>query len=1149
MIKNVQTTIDFSDYIKDRTRDFSGREWVFSKINDWLQKKERFFLLTGRPGSGKTSLAARLVQMSLGEISSDNFPTLGRDSLTFFHFCQAQNDPTLIPQRFIEALSRQLANKYQPFAQALLKTGDQNITINSTITAGSAESIAGVLIQDLHIANVSTRVAFDRVVRKPLEQLYSEYPNETIVILVDSLDEALTINNDENIMTLISNIIDDPADLPANVRFILTSRPDPRVLSRIGKASLDLIDDSPEGIDDVQKYAYRRLQTLGERKRGELAHKVSSAGRGNFLYARYVLDDLLVNVEKIDDLSQLKLPKGLDGIYSSFLKRELACNQERWEDRYRPLLGILAVAFGEGLTKEQIIGVTGLAASKTDDILRACAQYIVGSKPYGPFRIYHQSFRDFLLKDGDYQIYPAEANQAIANFFLEDYSGRWYNCTDSYPLKYAPAHLMEAVRKPIKRQMYEKLADNLKKLLIDFEFLEAKTDRIGVDAVLADINAVIDLFGLEKNQLDQLVTLRHSIKREIYNLRGWKLKEKPAFFAQQVLLQAKDAGFTQLASIAKARAIQIGKPYLELLWRNGRALPVMTLSKFDKGSIISLTPDSRVISYLSDEIKIWDIKTGQDVHIFKVNNAYVKALSVTSDSSQIILPFSDGTIKIWSLETGNEICTIKGRMNTIAINLDKQLAISASEGTLTVWNLKTGGDVCTFKGYANNFHITPDWNKAIVISNENIKVLNIYTGQETNSFPNNDNMWSDFDAINITPDGQYLVTGSEDGLKFWNLQNGEMVQTIRCRIMVFAVTPDCNKVISGSPDGMVNLWNIKTGKKIGAFSGHSMEVDFVAIAPNGNNAISFSQDAIKVWDIQAGQSANALTAHEGWVNDIVVTSDNSKAISASWDRTIKIWDMLNGQEIRTLIGHEHNVNCVAISPDELNILSGSWDAMVKLWDFRTGQEICTLAGHNDRLDFVAFTLYTQQAISKSQDNKIKIWNLMTRQETIASDNCLVYAKNLSRDGSLAISASVDHNLEVRDLNIGKVLYSINDKNGWIKAVVIASDGNQAISCYNDGKINVWNFKSGEQFSSIASGIHSYIFPDGKHAVSTSMERNLKVWNLESNEIISTIALDDLIFSVTIAPDGKSILAGDGTGNIYCLRYIDTNSESEKRTQP
>lgn len=449
MIKNVQTTIDFSDYIKDRTRDFSGRGWVFSRINDWLQKNERFFLLTGRPGSGKTSLAARLVQMSLGEIPSDNFPTLGRDSLTFFHFCQAQNDPTLIPQRFIEALSRQLANKYQPFAQALLQTGDQNITINSTITAGSAESIAGVIIQDLHIANVSTRVAFDRVVRKPLEQLYSEYPNETIVILVDSLDEALTINNDENIMTLISNIIDDPADLPANVRFILTSRPDPRVLRSIGKASLDLIDDSPDGIDDVQEYAYRRLQTLSDPKREELANLVSSAGSGNFLYARYVLDDLLVNVEKIDDLSQLKLPKGLDGIYSSFLKRELACNLERWEDRYRPLLGILAVAFGEGLTKEQIIGVTGLLPSKTDDILRACAQYIVGSEPNGPFRIYHQSFRDFLLKEGDYYVYPTECHWKI----VAHYRGKaptWndveWSQVDNYGIAHLVAHLSLAGR-------------------------------------------------------------------------------------------------------------------------------------------------------------------------------------------------------------------------------------------------------------------------------------------------------------------------------------------------------------------------------------------------------------------------------------------------------------------------------------------------------------------------------------------------------------------------------------------------------------------------------------------------------------------------------------------------------------------------------
>jgi hypothetical protein len=30
------TLLDFSDYITDRTRGFTGREWVFAEIDHWL---------------------------------------------------------------------------------------------------------------------------------------------------------------------------------------------------------------------------------------------------------------------------------------------------------------------------------------------------------------------------------------------------------------------------------------------------------------------------------------------------------------------------------------------------------------------------------------------------------------------------------------------------------------------------------------------------------------------------------------------------------------------------------------------------------------------------------------------------------------------------------------------------------------------------------------------------------------------------------------------------------------------------------------------------------------------------------------------------------------------------------------------------------
>src|SRR4051812_2852522 len=107
MSKGFNSVIDFSDYVTDRTRDFTGREWVFNAIDGWLATPtgERTFLLTGGPGSGKSAVMARLVQVSLGQVSAEVYPYLTCDFLLYYHFCQAQQDATLNPLRFVEALS------------------------------------------------------------------------------------------------------------------------------------------------------------------------------------------------------------------------------------------------------------------------------------------------------------------------------------------------------------------------------------------------------------------------------------------------------------------------------------------------------------------------------------------------------------------------------------------------------------------------------------------------------------------------------------------------------------------------------------------------------------------------------------------------------------------------------------------------------------------------------------------------------------------------------------------------------------------------------------------------------------------------------------------------------------------------------------
>src|SRR6266536_754485 len=440
--------LDFSSYIKERTEHFTGREWVFKEVNDWLTKPpgdRRIFLLTGGPGTGKTAIAARLTQLNDDSVGEALAPALRKGWLTHSHFCQAGLESTLSPLTFVQSISETLANRYPAFRAALEKSGSRQIVINQNVgTVQEGGQVIGAQISQvqIEIKGGDARPLFDLAVRLPLEELCKQLPAERIVILVDSLDEALTFNAENNITQLLKLV----NDFPPQARFFFTCRSNSdRVFNLVGPPTLDLIANAPSDVDDVRLYAAARLNTVPETKRQVLADRVAEKSRGNFLYAFYVLKDLVLQGGDIENPDTLELPDELEDVYRKFIEREMAANSTRWENAYRPLLGTIAVARGEGLTKAQLIGITELPEDTASDVLKVCAQYLVGgdtkTDPYG---VYHQSFRDFLLVDNGYPIFPAERHAAIARYFQEKYGANWGRCNDQYALRYTPVHLADS---------------------------------------------------------------------------------------------------------------------------------------------------------------------------------------------------------------------------------------------------------------------------------------------------------------------------------------------------------------------------------------------------------------------------------------------------------------------------------------------------------------------------------------------------------------------------------------------------------------------------------------------------------------------------------------------------------------------------------
>src|SRR5262249_30579907 len=148
----------------------------------------------------------------------------------------------------------------------------------------------------------------------------------------------------------------------------------------------------------------------------------------------------------------LPLPTGgLAGVYEDFLDRQVAGDEKRWAGELRPVLAPLAVAQDEGLTTEQLRLVNGrlgggaLTRTSLPEVTRTARQFLDGPAPDGPFRVYHQSFADFLVdpeQNPDFLIDAAETHEAIVAAYAATDPLSW----DSYARRNLALHASEAGR-------------------------------------------------------------------------------------------------------------------------------------------------------------------------------------------------------------------------------------------------------------------------------------------------------------------------------------------------------------------------------------------------------------------------------------------------------------------------------------------------------------------------------------------------------------------------------------------------------------------------------------------------------------------------------------------------------------------------------
>lgn len=281
-----------------------------------------------------------------------------------------------------------------------------------------------------------------------------------------------------------------------------------------------------------------------------------------------------------------------------------------------------------------------------------------------------------------------------------------------------------------------------------------------------------------------------------------------------------------------------------------------------------------------------------------------------------------------------------------------------------------------------------------------------------------------------------------------------------------AFSPDGMRIVSGSHDYSLRIWDVQTGDLVGKpLAGHTDWVKSVACSPDDALIVSGSDDTtVRIWDAHTGSQVRVLERHEKLVSSVAFSPEGTRIVSGSANQTIRIWDARTGVLVRTLIGHQDWVRSVAFSPNGLLIVSGSDDKTVRIWDAQTGFQILVFEGHENWVVSVAFSPVSTRLVSGSWDNTIRVWDAHTGApigEPLKGHTGSVRSVAFSPNGRLIVSGSGDRTVRIWDAHTGSLIGKpLKGHTDHVLSVAFSPDGSKIASGSFDGTVRIWSAARG-----------------------------------------------------------------------------------------
>lgn len=323
----------------------------------------------------------------------------------------------------------------------------------------------------------------------------------------------------------------------------------------------------------------------------------------------------------------------------------------------------------------------------------------------------------------------------------------------------------------------------------------------------------------------------------------------------------------------------------------------------------------------------------------------------------------------------------------------------------------------------------------------------------------------------------------------------------------WAFTPKGDHLVSGSFDGYVRVWDLKSGEAVRAMN-HGERVYRISISPSGQHVLSASfENTARIWNIETGEAQSDWMEHDDEIHSAHYSPDGQWIVTSSFDDQIKLWDGTTGEQLPARMEHpeeEIGVHVTHFIPHRNQLLSASVKGIIRIWDLPSGTLRAVIPTGENYLNEILIDPSGRRFVNLAKPT-VSSWEIGTWKKEREMEHSLpVWSAQFSHDGERLLTTLQDRTDETRvwDMEQGRINRDLRFRR--IRGIGIAKHGlrNNWYSRLKN-QIYAWSDQDGHASMppiTLSSSLHGIVTdPNHPQLAALTSDGSIHVWTTPSEE--------------------------------------------------